>query len=96
MDEANLCVDVVNNSKSINQTTEYPKTNHRSPVIEEQVNTPHPEEEYQYLFNEAKYVDNGSINLVSGQRNPPLKIIKSNEDLEENEKEEIKVGKGNF
>ena len=50
-----------------------------------------PPENYQYLFEEAKYADNGSINLVSSAKISPFnEADKSNEDLEGLEQEENK------
>lgn len=50
--------------------------------IEEDGEGTPPEQNYQYLFDEAKYVDNGSINLVSSHKHTPFnELSKSNEDL---------------
>jgi hypothetical protein len=63
--------------------------------IEEVMNIP-LESSYQYIIDEAKYIDNGMINLVSNQKPTPFELSKSNEDLRsletrqrEEEKQEI-------
>lgn len=93
LEEGNLYVDVVNASKSNNEMTDYNHTKDQSPNIEELILTPPPEQNYQYLFNEAKYAENGSINLVSNKKNASFEAARANEDLEEIGKE-VKIDNG--